>query len=379
MRTKKKIWLACGIPLGLIGGLFLWLALWANHWENRWETFKRDAEAQGESFVIESDAKTQVPDEENFLKHPWVKSVWHGNKPSDADTNNIRLLLETKRGKRGKKPTPLKSPEEWLSESKLLLDSYRSDLQQMHESSQRPACWRDVSTLQQSSEGQSLLFLRFWVDVLELQYWWHAQLEDRPRMREDVKILLQIAEHARKDPLALSQLLALFIENRVNQVIQTDLDSTALDPEQKKLWLEILSQHKLWSDEEIITTLRLERNLGLHMLTKREIQDDLFSRGSELKELWQKNIFVRRALLANCRVAICEDLQVTVISPYMKSKKIEKRNFDEYFNAVERRANDKSSSTAIFEFWDSGFSLYTKIEEVTTARNALIQQLFPTP
>jgi len=75
MRTKKKIWFACGIPLGLIGGLFLWLALWANHWENRWETFKSEAEARGESFAIESQLKPKVPDEENFLEHPWVKEV----------------------------------------------------------------------------------------------------------------------------------------------------------------------------------------------------------------------------------------------------------------------------------------------------------------
>jgi hypothetical protein len=168
MRTKKKIWLACGIPLGLIGGLFLWLALWANHWEKRWETFKNEAEAQGESFAI-GFAKPPIPDEDNFLEHPWVKSVYVENRhlPVDGDNEKIERLLFQIRGNEDERAEPLKKPEQWIAEAKSVLDIYRNDLVGMKESAAHPACWRDLS----NGEGGSdpWFSLQHWWNILELQ------------------------------------------------------------------------------------------------------------------------------------------------------------------------------------------------------------------
>lgn len=196
---KKKIWYACGIPLFLIGGLFLWLALWANHWENQWETFKRDAEAQGESFAV-GFAKPRVPDEENYLEHPWVKSVCAENRhlPADADQIKIEELLEQIRGNEDEKPEPLEDQGQWLSRAQMMLGIYRNDLVGMKESAARPACWSDLS----HGEGGSdpWFSLQHWWGLLELQYWYHAQLNDQDQMIEDAKIFLQMAEHAHSEP-----------------------------------------------------------------------------------------------------------------------------------------------------------------------------------
>lgn len=377
---KKKIWYACGIPLVLIGGLFLWLALWANHWENRWETFKREAEAQGEDFSMVSIATPSVPDEENFLENPWVKSVVNGNKPSDADQSKIRKLLEQIRGKRDNKPTPLRDPEAWKSEAKLLLDHYRKDLDELQISAGRPSSWRDLSNPEHYDKNYPWMLLRNWLAVIELQYWHHEQCNERDLMKEDLKIFLQIANYTRSEPIIISQLVSLSMEDQVNRLIQADLEKKPLDSAEKKLLLELLSQFKPWRDDDIVSAIRIERNMLLSLISKREYQKHLSSSSNQLRELWQKNLFVQRTLLARYRLALCEDLQTTIITPYRRSKNLEAKYFQDHVAAIEQRIESESSFESFAnDFGYPNTSVYEKLKKVETTRNDLIQQLSQSP
>lgn len=377
---KKKIWVACGIPLFLIGGLFLWLALWANHWENRWETFKREAEAQGEDFSMVSFVQAPVPDAENFLEHTWVKSVINGNKPVDADRKQINELLEQIRGKRDKKPAPLLAAEVWSSEAKVLIDRYRKDLDELQISARRPSSWRDLSNPESYDKNYPWILLRTWLGVLELQYWHHEQCNERDLMKEDLKIILQMANYTRSEPIILSHLLSLSMEDQVNRLIQADLEKKPLDSAEKKLLLELLSQFKPWRDEDIVSAIRIDRNMLLSLLSKHEYQKYLTSSSNQLRELWQKNLFVQRTLLARNRLALCEDLQTTIITPYRRSKKLEAKYFQDHFAAREQRIESESSFESFAnDFGYPNTSVYEKLKKVETNRNDLIQQLSQSP
>jgi DNA-binding TFAR19-related protein (PDSD5 family) len=374
MHTKKKIWLACGIPLGLVGGLFLWLALWANHWENRCETFKRDAESQGESFAIASQVKPKVPDEENFLEYPWVKSVAAGKVPNHADHQKIKELLEQIRGKTGKEPDPMQSPEVWMSDAKVLLDFYHNDLNELKQSTARTSYWREDRI-----ESNPWSPLSLWMFVLELQYLHHSQLNERDLMIEDLKIFSLLAKHARSEPSGLSQLVSLSIEKQVCQLIQYEIKKRQPEPELKKLLLEILSQQKPWLDEEIALGIRWQRNMLLDMMPKNENQQYLFSKSNQFRELWQKNIFVRRTFLARNRLALCEDLQTTILVPYYRNKKLEAHYFQDYLEAEERRYINNSSYELFVRYFPNNTRVYEKSKTIEVERNDLIQQLSQSP
>lgn len=75
MGRSKKILVSCGIPLLLIGALFLWLYAWSISWEKRWQTFRQKAEAEGESFTWSKDLGSAKEEQDDFSGiHGWRRS-----------------------------------------------------------------------------------------------------------------------------------------------------------------------------------------------------------------------------------------------------------------------------------------------------------------
>lgn len=170
------------------------------------------------------------------------------------------------------------------------------------------------------------------------------------------------------------------MRDTVNEFIQADLDKHHSDPERNKRWLELLSQEKTWYDDHLIALIRYERKEYLDYLSKTENQKHLLKGSNQFKELWQKNLFVKRTLLARNHLAHCEDFQVTLLTPSLQGQKIEKVNFHNYYHARDRRLYQDSPYERFALDWNATLTRFlVEIETDETARNDLIQQLSQSP
>jgi hypothetical protein len=85
-------------------------------------------------------------------------------------------------------------------------------------------------------------------------------------------------------------------------------------------------------------------------------------------------------LLARNQLALCEDFQATILTPSLRGQKINDTNFQNYFNARDRRLHQDSPYEKFALEWNNTLSSFlTEIEADETTRNDLIQQLSQRP
>jgi hypothetical protein len=349
MRRSKKILLSCGIPLLLIGALFLWLYAWSLSWEKRWQTFRQKAEAEGESFIWSKDLGSAKEEQDNFFRHPWVEAELE--KPSRVREVELRRTNEILSEIRELLPSEEEAEdavvalfsESLRAETMLLLGKYENDLASLTEAAARGGCLQRYENYEAMLGNDHWSKIGTWQSLLGLRCWYRRETGDRSGMESDVATVMRLRDHASKQHAALPMLVGRGMLGMVVQLARYDLSAVDVSIEQKRFWAKYFASPAMTWEEECLETMRQERNGFLDVMDGFASGKLDFPTDGIHEELGQKNIFVRRVLLVRNRLALCEDFQETLAGPALRKNLLQQQDFEDFVRKVKMRDQQESA------------------------------------
>lgn len=199
-------------------------------------------------------------------------------------------------------------------------------------------------------------------------------------MEADAKALFETAKHARSERIFLSVIIGAGIEGGLYELTKRDLNEEEIIREKKMFWLPLLSWRKESLVEEQIACMRCERNRFLPLLEKEIGYEGNFLAIKANEQIWQKNLFVQRVLLARNKLMLCEDLQQTIATPALSAEKVTGVNFEDFSKRIDKHRRENSLYGRVgLLCWLMTSKLYGGMASIEERRNDLIQQLSQSP
>lgn len=349
MGRSKKILVSCGIPLLLIGALFIWLYAWSISWEKRWQTFRQKAEAEGESFTWSKDLGSAKEEQDDFFWHPWVEAELE--KPSrvrEVELSRAHEILSEIQDRlpsedENEEPTGVLFSETLREETKSLLEKYASDLVSLAEAAARDGCLQKCESYEAMLANDNWSKIGTWQSLLGLRCWYRKETGDRSGMESDVATVMRLRDHASKQHAALPMVVGRGMLGMVVQLARYDLRADDVSTEQKRFWGKYLAAPKMSWEEECLETMRQERNGYLDAMDGLASMKLDFPTDGVHEELGQKNLLVRQVLLARNRLALCEDFQEMLASPALRKKLLQEQDFEAFVRKVKQRKEKESA------------------------------------
>jgi hypothetical protein len=273
-RWKARTWWILGLLCGaLLLGAFAVRAFGTRKDIERWEDYQRECQSRGEDLDFEAWLPPEIPDDANFVAHPWMRGLLSSNADPQAialaDWREWRIqeLAIYERPKGG---------ESWfqgnLGKAEAVLERGRRgtlDLNGAHAAAARPQCRLSLGfdpdspnlddatmeMLRRLAELQEALALRAEAALIA---------NDAPTAVADLEALLRVGNHLRSHNLVLLSMHGSTCETDASKVIQLALKSGQLSSEAKRRLSDAIRTRSL--TEELTKAFRVDRGLNLRCM-----------------------------------------------------------------------------------------------------------------
>ena len=270
-RWNTRAWWILGLLIGaVVLGAFAVRAFGTRKDIERWEDYRRESQSRGEDLGFEAWLPPEIPDDANFVAHPWMRGLLSSN----ADPQAIALAdwKEWRIQELGIYERP-KGGESWFQgnpgKAEAVLERGRRDtldLNGAHAAVARPQCRLSLgfdpdSPTLDNATMERLRRLAELQEVLALRAEAALIANDVPTAVADLEALLRMGNHLRSQNLVLLSMHGSTCETDASKVIQLALKSGQLSAETKRQLSDAIRTRSL--TEELSKAFRVDRGLNL--------------------------------------------------------------------------------------------------------------------